>query len=166
MRSNEWDLARAQQGQQTAEKRSACTRRHLQPKPAGWAWQRYASVAAPEDIQPGNPLGIQPGLNLAPQKAIKGQPSGATRDACLAAHIESKIQDATPARNTDSPRDWCSFNKVRMCLYTCVRCWVHFPWILYISPLYFGHLLSTKVSWIYLVLVCSHNPHVPPEAEG
>lgn len=65
----------------------------------------YASGAAPEDIQPDNSLGIQPGLNLAPQKEIKGQPSGATTDSCLAAHIESKIQDATCARNTDSPRD-------------------------------------------------------------
>lgn len=38
--------------QQTAEERSACTRRHLQPKPTGWAWQEYSSVAALGDIEP------------------------------------------------------------------------------------------------------------------
>jgi len=104
-------------------------------------------MTALKHFQPGKPPGFQPGLSLAAQKATKGQPPGANRDAGLAAraesklwgapcfknltsarmvrthtsNCESKLWDATPTRNPYSPRDRFKHNAVCLFIYTCLR---------------------------------------------
>lgn len=103
MRRHEWDLARVRQSANSS--REVCT--HQETPPAKTTWLSLAGVCkggCPRGHSAWQPPGFQPGLNLAAQKAIKGQPRAATGDACLATYTESKLWGAACFKNPTSAR--------------------------------------------------------------